>query len=534
MTYLLQQLLLKSASKSPYQEAIIDRNRSITYQELDQYSHQLACTLKEAGIVRGDRVGIYLKKSIEAIIAIFGILKAGAVYVPLDPSAPAKRISFIIDNCSLKALITTQNQSAKLDFEQSSIKFLVLTEQQQSEDNRNLASVKKIYWQDVLHQEIQQINYNDLIEDDLAYILYTSGSTGMPKGVMISHRTSLTFVNWSYNCFQVRSTDRVSSHAPFHFDLSIFDIFTTIKAGGTIILVPPELSVFPINLAEFIEKQQISIWYSVPSILTQLVLRGNLHQYQFSNLRTILFAGEVFPIKYLRKLMDVIPLAEYYNLYGPTETNVCTYYKVTPIPEEQTDPLTIGKACENTEVFVVNDDNQIVQPGEIGELYVRSPSIMTGYWKLPEKTQQLRVVYNLHPNLGAEIVYRTGDLVKQRTDGNYIYLGRRDNQVKSRGYRIELGEIETVIYSHPAIEELAVIAIPDEEIGNYLKVIIALREGNSLTKNQLEAFCATKLPKYMIPTIIEFRDTLPKTSTGKIDRTLLRQQHLQENFTQEI
>lgn len=536
MPYLLQHLLTSSARTHSDRVAVQQQEHTIAYRQLDEKSNQLAHTLIDAGIERRDRVGIYLDKSIEAVIAIFGILKAGATYVPLDPYAPIKRITFIINNCQIKFLISTQQRIDALGTnsleELQSLNSVILTD----EDDRATQWLGKIVrWSEVLQASYSPPPEPNLTENDLAYILYTSGSTGTPKGVMISHRASLTFVNWAYDTFQVTAEDRVSNHAPFHFDLSIFDIFTTIKAGGTTILLSAALSVFPINLAKFIAQERISIWYSVPSILTSLVLYGRLEQHTFPALRTILFAGEVFPIKYLRQLMVHIPQASYYNLYGPTETNVCTYYQVSPLDIELTESLPLGKACANTEVFVLSTSNELVAKGEVGELCVRGPGLMTGYWDLPEKSAQVRVPFTLHRSLGSEMIYHTGDLVKEAPDGNYIFLGRRDHMIKSRGYRIELGEIESILYSHPQVEEAAVIPIPDREIGNRIKAVVVPRSSNNLTEGMasevpdvsiqaLKLFCADRLPKYMVPDLFEFRSSLPHTSTGKIDKVQLSQE----------
>lgn len=346
---LLHTLLGKSAGFNPNKEAVWCDKRHITYRELEAVSNQMANTLVEIGVERGDRVGIYLDKSIEAVIAIFGILKAGGVYVPLDPHAPTKRIAFIIQNCQIKMLVGTREKISALGSKADKLpdlKYVILADDAHEAGlSRKDEFAKVVPWPEVLQASTSQPPDPALIENDLAYILYTSGSTGTPKGVMISHRASLTFVNWAYETFQVRADDRVSNHAPFHFDLSIFDLFTTIKAGGTVILVPAVLSIFPINLANFIAEQKISIWYSVPSALTRLVLYGRVGRQSFPHLRTILFAGEVFPIKYLCQLMEQIPHVRYYNLYGPTETNVCTYYEVPPLSSERVEPLPIGKAC---------------------------------------------------------------------------------------------------------------------------------------------------------------------------------------------
>lgn len=533
MTYLLHQLLERTAAHHPDRPAVLFKGECLTYRELQETSSQLAHVLRNYGVAKGDRVGIYVNRSLQAVVAVFGILKAGAVYVPIDPSGPVKRAAFISENCEINALVSTPKKLIDLGqalSRPSPIRCVVLTEASAGVVDGPLAQATAVSWQDVAHAPVSRPPCAQLIEDDLAYILYTSGSTGEPKGVMISHRAALAFVNWAYDCFHLQPTDRVSNHAPLHFDLSIFDLFATIKAGATVILVPDELSAFPLNLANFIEDQQMSIWYSVPSVLTRLVLYGNLARHRFAHLRQILFAGEVFPMKYLHQLQALIPHTQYYNLYGPTETNVCTYYAVREIAPERVDPFPIGRACANTEVFAVNEQHEIAQPGEIGELHVRGASLMKGYWGMPEKTQEVLIPDPRPGALWGERVYRTGDLVKQQPDGNYVFLGRRDNMIKSRGYRIELGEIETVIYSHPQVEEAAVLAIPDEQIGNLIKAVVVARGDVALARRELEAFCAKHLPKYMIPGNIEFRGSLPKTSTGKIDKTGLRDERLSDQL----
>jgi acyl-coenzyme A synthetase/AMP-(fatty) acid ligase len=338
---------------------------------------------------------------------------------------------------------------------------------------------------------------------------------------MISHLNSLTFVNWAFKTFNVTTEDRLSNHAPLHFDLSIFDIFVTFKAGATLFLVPDIISSFPIPLADWIKNNEISIWYSVPSILSMMVLNGELHRYQFSKLRAILFAGEVFPVKYLRELMDMIPHAEYYNLYGPTETNVITYYKVEKIPFDQIKPIPIGKPCANMEVFALMEDGKLVaQPGQEGELYARGSCVAQGYWGDIEKTNNSFVINHTQSHFW-ERMYKTGDIVTLDEEGNYIYLGRSDHMIKSRGYRIELGEIEVALYSHQEIKEAAVVAIPDDLIGNRIKAFVVLNNKKQVSAMELQRFCSDRIPKYMLPEIIEFRESLPKTSTGKIDKPTL-------------
>jgi amino acid adenylation domain-containing protein len=521
MLYLLQHLLGESAARYPNRDAVVSGARSISYRDLDVASDKLAAVLMERGLKRGDRVAIYLPKSTEAIVAIQGILKAGGVYVPLDPNAPSSRLSYIIQNCKIFCLFVSAKTAAKLPQvfpKPNPVQFLILTEDL---DGNVPLPVSAVRWNEVLARSHRPLPPVQSIESDLAYILYTSGSTGVPKGVMISHRASLAFVDWACKTFQLCPGDRNSSHAPLHFDLSIFDMFATLKAGAAMVLVPDSLSTFPVRLADWISSQKISVWYSVPSILSLLVLRGHLERLAFPNLRTVLFAGEVFPVRYLRDLMAALRQTEFYNLYGPTETNVITYYKVPPLEPDHVKPIPIGRACANTDLFALTEDGQVVsRPDQVGELYARGPILAEGYWGDAEKTAKSFVQNPLQPNF-RDCAYKTGDLVTRDEEGNFEFLGRRDDMIKSRGYRIELGEIETVLYTHSNVRNVAAVAIPDELIGNRIAAFVVLNEPGACTAADLQRYCADRIPAYMIPEAVEFRKDLPKTSTGKADRPAL-------------
>ena len=529
MAYVLHQLLVGSARSAPDKTAVISGEQSLSYGELDALTDQLAGVLRAHGVAPGNRVGIYVSKSLASVVSVFAILKTGACYVPLDPGAPVKRLAYIIRDSGITVLLTS---SAKVTDVQAMfpgdcpLSTVVLVDCDLPPEHRPTtatlpAGVALLSWNEVIASAATPLPENLAIEADTAYILYTSGSTGAPKGVMISHRNSLTFVNWAATCADLTADDRVSSHAPLHFDLSIFDIFSSCRAGATIILVPEGSATFPVHLAKLIERERITTWYSVPSVLTLLVLYGQLAAHDLSCLRTIVFAGEVFPVKYLRRLMTALPQARYLNWYGPTETNVCTSYEVPALDPARTTPIPIGKACANTEVFAVDaTGKKMMVPGETGELYVRGPSLMQGYLGHPEKTAQRLMRNPFQPHF-CESVYRTGDIVTLDADGNYLYLGREDGMIKTRGYRVELGEIEAVLYGHPAIREIAVLPVPDELLGNRLRAVISLYEGATLTREEVLSFCNQQLPHYMVPDVIEFREVLPKTSTGKTDRVSL-------------
>ncbi|HUO26931.1 MAG TPA: amino acid adenylation domain-containing protein [Candidatus Aquilonibacter sp.] len=524
MAYILQQLLQKSAQRYPEKLAVWARGRSIRYRELEQRSNQLAHLLRQNGVRKGDRVGIYFPKCVESVIAMLGVVKAGGVYVPLDPQAPAERIGYIIGNCGICGLITHAEKRRALDpVTLESLAFSLLTD----EAPQTSKGSGVIPWT-VLQEFPSDIAPSvTLTETDLAYILYTSGSTGRPKGVMLTHQNALTFVEWCAEKFHITSDDRLSNHAPLHFDLSVFDVYNALEAGASLYMVTEDLALFPARLASFLETQEITVWYSVPSALTLLLLHADLQADKLKKLRTILFAGEVFAMKYLQQLAERLPQTDLWNLYGPTETNVCTYYKVERERLPGMDKLPIGIACENTEVFAVNGDDEIItQAGGTGELYVRGPAVTCGYWADPEKTGRM-VVPNRFQHNFEEKMYRTGDLVQLGADGNYYFLGRRDSMVKSRGYRIELGEIESALLSHPSVKEAVAIAVADDIVGSRIRAVVAFQDGIRLTAEELQHYCGTRIPKYMIPEAIEFRAELPKTSTGKVDRVQLAQESLQ-------
>jgi amino acid adenylation domain-containing protein len=508
----LHQLLVLSAQKHPDRIAVEETdNSTITYRDLDQLSNQLRDQLVHLGVHPGDRVGIYLRKSVDAVASIFGILKTEAVYVPVDPGAPPARNAYIFGNCAVKVIITENRFVERLSVELASLgslpTFIVL------DGTGGGNYLKSALEQENIDNPTSPVPFENS-PDDLAYILYTSGSTGNPKGVMLSHQNALSFIDWCSEVFEPNEFDRFSSHAPFHFDLSILDIYVSIKHGATLVLVDEEIGKDPIRLAAWISDKKISIWYSTPSILSFL------DQYKFPDLRLVLFAGEVFPIKHLRMLKDLLPKPRYFNLYGPTETNVCTYYEVpVTIPMEYSKPFPIGEACSHykNQIKAVDEQGQDVKMGQEGELIATGPGVMQGYWNLPERTANAFLV-----DAAGQRWYKTGDVVVQDEDGNYLYVSRRDRMVKKRGYRVELGEIEAGLYKHPEIREAAVVAMSNEETGVQIKAYLSFKGEQKPSRIELKRFCVENLPNYMIPDIFSFMDSLPKTSTDKIDYQKLK------------
>jgi amino acid adenylation domain-containing protein len=518
-TTLVHDLLRASAERFPSRTAVVDGGRSVAYADLEATANRLAHLLAARSVRHGDRVGLYLDKSLEALVGIYGILKAGATYVPLDPGAPPPRLGSIASDAGLRLLITSKAKAdlwALLIAEGAPVETLVILDADDGEvtppDGLDVVTASAL-------EEHPSDGPPDVpcASSDLAYILYTSGSTGVPKGVMLSHLNAMSFVDWATEEFGIAEDDRLSSHAPLHFDLSVFDLFAAAKAGAAVVLVPQQLALFPVELAKWIHETGITVWYSVPSILTLLVLRGRLHEADLRSLRTVLFAGEVFPSKYLHPLMQILSCARFANLFGPTETNVCTWYEV-PRARAPTESIPIGRAITGVETFAVGEDGSVLPQGEVGELYVRGPTVMQGYWGDEERTQAA-LLRDWQGESGGFPVYRTGDLVCLDDSGNWIFLGRRDSQIKSRGYRIELGDIEAALSQHPSVLECAIVPVPDEVVTNRIKAFVVVSE--SVEDGELSRFCGGRLPRYMTPEFYEFLDELPRSSTGKIDRRSL-------------
>ena len=518
MNFILPHAIDNAAEQYPDNEAVRFSGTGLTYTELVRRANGLAHLLRDRGVKRGDRVGIYMNKGLESAIALYGIMKAGAAYVPLDPFAPVSRIRYVIGDCDIRQIVT---RDIKLDFsglldEPTGLQSLL------GASPRDGGDYDCMTWDEITAVATDTPPAISIVEQDLAYILYTSGSTGDPKGIMHTHRSGLSFALWAADTYGLTHTDRLSNHAPLHFDLSTFDFFAGAQAGATTCIIPEAFTKFPTNQSKFMQDERISVWYSVPFALIQMMERGSLASCDLSALRWLLFAGEVFPSKHLRRLMEMLPDIRFSNLYGPTETNVCTFYHVNKAPETD-EPIPIGEPCANVEALIVDADEKPVEQGEVGELLIRGGVVMRGYWGMPEKTEQ---GFYKRPSFGYldDTFYHTGDLVQELPNGNLKYLGRKDRQIKTRGYRVELDEIEVALLAHGSVEEAAVYPVPDGEGSNLIEAAVTVKDGAELTAAALTSHVANRLPPYAVPVKIHLIDAFPRTSTGKINRRELQAQ----------
>jgi amino acid adenylation domain-containing protein len=485
---LLHELVSSASTRSPEAPAIRAPDGALNYVELDGWSNRVARALQGLGVSPADRVALWGEKSWRLVAAMQGALRLGAAYVPIAASVPAARAAAMLADCGVRCVVTDRTRLARLICTGADLPAMLVDD-----------------WATIANYAPDPVAAADLSPEDLAYILYTSGSTGRPKGVCISHRNAMAFVEWAAHTARIDEHSRLANHAAFNFDLSVFDLYAAFAGRGCVSIVPEALSFSPVQLAEFIRREQVTVWYSVPSALVLLIQQGKLLEHRETPLKTIIFAGEIFPIRFLRALREAWPHVTLWNMYGPTETNVCTAYEVRDIAPDRTAPMPIGRACAGDRVWLADANGQPIEGSEEGELIVDGPTVMLGYWGGEHQSGRS---------------YATGDICRRDPDGNLVYVGRADQMVKIRGHRVELGDVESTLGTYPGIADVAAVVL-GEGVDARLVAFFVTKASPPPTLIDLKTHCAARVPAYMVINLAWRLDELPRTPNGKVDRRRL-------------
>ena len=505
----LKNYLNQSRVRFPDSGALQVAGETFTYKQLHDMVRRFASGLNALQMAQGSKVALWLPKSPEAYISIFGSVEQGSAFIPIDISTPAARVNYILNDSGADIFICRAADYRNLfESKLSSVKLVILVGQ---EDNNTIyPACRYLNWADFMNTDLTACSAERpaLGDENIAYIFYTSGSTGLPKGAAISHRAACAFVDWAVSCTELSSQDRVANQASLSFDLSTFDLFATLSAGATLIAIPdwPNGSGYP--FARFIQEQRISVWYSVPSLLNRITESQRKSPFDLACLRVIIFAGEPFAKADLVDFQQHVKSARLYNWYGATEINSCISHLVTPENLASDQPLPIGIPCPFAKIKLVFDLNSV-----IGELFVAGDSLMSGYVK-NGKIRKNSFVRGLDDD---QLYYATGDLVSVE-NGLLIYHSRRDHMVKRNGYRIELGEVENNLLNHSGVEESACVYV-DKTIVVFVKPYASCQ---NLDEAKIRLRLAEKLPTYMRPDKIFITEKLPKSVRGKVDRRQLQ------------
>ncbi len=514
MIYTLAHLIELAAVRWPGNEAFRSLNDSLSYAELNHKADQLSCFLMEAGLGKGDRVGIVMNRCLDTAVAVYGILKAGGAYVAINPFLPVNRISMILEDCGIEHIVTTPALAKKVKTISAAVPFLKSVVGISTD-----LDVKTVTWDTIFSKSLDRYSPPVVLEQDLAFILYTSGSTGMPKGIMHTHYSGLCLARLEAELHSMKMNDRIGILAPLHFDQANFGYFSPPLVGATSIIFPDSYVKLPPSLAALVAKEKITIWFSVPFILVQLLLHGNMEEHDFNSLRWVRFGGEVFPVKTLRELMLKWPHARFINSYGPSELARCTFHILTEPPQED-EQVPLGRVWGNTEYLILDKQDQVVKKGKPGQLVVRTATLMVGYWNNPELTEKSYFRKKIAAGYD-HVFYRTGDMVYENQKGELMFLGRIDRQTKLRGYRIELDEIESTLLKNIHVKEAAVIVVQKNGHSKELEAAVRLAEGSDVGHEALLLFCRTQLPPYAVPQKLTIMKDFPRTGTGKIDRNVI-------------
>ena len=511
---LAQDFLQNSAKTRPEKTALICGKDRFTYAQLDRMANRLANSLREQGVRRGDRVCIYLGNSMPAVVAVFAILKAGAVFVPVNRATKADKLLFIVANCGAAALITdarawSQGLEARLQSEAPALHCVVVGGRTPPIERNGHRSPQDFDLIQASSSDAAPPTVN--IDLDLACLIYTSGTTGESKGVMCDHSNVVFVTEAIVEYLENREADIILSVLPLAFSYGLYQLTATFCSGATLVL--EESFAFPAVILQKIVEHHVTGFAGVPTIYS-ILLGMNLSQFDLSALRYLTNAAAGLPVEHVKRIRQVLSRVNLYLMHGLTEVARTMY-----LPPDQTDrrPASSGVAMPGTELWVEDEEGHRLPPGGVGELVVRGRHVMRGYWMDPELTARR---FRPGPLAGERICY-SGDLFRTDEEGYFYFVSRKDDIIKSRGEKIAPREVENVLYTIPGVQDAAVIGVPDPMLGQTVKAFIVAPSGN-LTQSDVISHCKSRLEEVMVPRQVEFRNELPKTPSGKIRRIDLR------------
>jgi acyl-CoA ligase (AMP-forming) (exosortase A-associated) len=518
MDYLIHHMLLSSAERYPDNEVLVDVAQRLTYADGVARCGALASGLREVGVKRGNRVGIWLESSVLQAIAILGTSQSGGVFVPINSLLFSDQAAHIMRDCAAVGLITTKEKiaaSAGVLETLQSLQFVISVDGKPDHDPK----IPVYSLSEILSAENGCKSPDLRIEKDLAAILYTSGSTGKPKGVMLSHGQVVAGSSIVSDYLGITASERIIGVLPLSFDAGLNQLMTAVQQGGTFV---PMTFTFAREIVKTLERERISGMAGVPTLWSLMAQpNSTLEKIALPHLRYVTNTGGRMPQTVLTALRKALPTTRVFLMYGLTEAFRSTY-----LPPQELDrrPDSMGKAIPNTEILVVNEKGERCAAGEIGELVHRGPTVSMGYWGQPELTAKVLRPHPINPaELGdSEKVCYSGDLVKMDEEGFLYFVGRRDNMIKCSGYRVSPTEVEEVLFQSGKLREAGVIGIGDPVLGQAIKAYVVPRDGESVNAKALQSFCAERMPRYMVPKIVEVRKSLPKTASGKVDYPALR------------
>lgn len=495
------EILEKTANKFPDKVIYEDIDREATYKDYIKTAKTIGSSLATNIGKINQPVAIYIDRSVTCLETMMGVTYSGNYFTALDIKSPKERINKILGLLPEVSIIVEKKNVEKI---------------KELEFNGQIFIYEELISSDINQSILNEVR-NKIIDTDPMYVQFTSGSTGVPKGIVICHRSVITYATSIKETFGFDETTKFGSEAPFYFSLSTLDTYTTMLTGATMVIIPKMYFSFPIKLLNFLKDKKINTVYWVPSALCIVANMKALDEVELPDLKRVMFVGEVMPVKQLNIWMEHLPNATFVNLYGPTEiTDVCTYY-VVDRKFENTETLPIGKSFGNTDVLIIKDDGTQAKFGEQGELCVRGSFLALGYYNNPEKTSEAFIQNPLNTAY-PEIIYKTGDIVKENERGEIEYLSRKDFQIKHMGYRIELGEIETAINN---IEGVISCACVYDMVNK--KIVLFYQAREELSENDLIKEAKTRLVNYMYPNEIHRLDQMIYNANGKIDRPKLKE-----------